>query len=496
MIANKQTFEHLTRPDSEPYLHQHAETGSQHKSRTLTGTSTSTSTSISFSASTSASTLNMSGILQKIAIALITIAISALSTADFAFAQQASGMDKELMKRDLEIMESVLDRILAPVNGTTIRIGGSSTSAIYLPGFGVLIENAPGLRVPGASFRVIDGQVTIDRQVTIDTNIQSGRDENAGRTQPRERTAVVATSRTPLADVDADSMIIQIAGFLKNYAVLINQLDADDRVAVIYNNRGQVFMPALRSRDADTDHLQSLSVVARFSDLEAYRRGRMTDEALGQRLAVRKMMSGTDPRTDLEIFGRILETGLKTDDRESISLRGNISHFHVEGAGAVYNLQAGMSSRGVFSVANMENLAAQLQEQGRRIEQQAEQLRQQAREIEVMARTFPADSINFGRQLNLINARLEALYPDPEKVKQEFGVFERNLKAYMVDYGRTLSSVKAGESLFVSVTLSGMGRTGLPGRVVYKIDRADIESFDRRNITRDQAIGRITRLEY
>ena len=130
------------------------------------------------------------------------------------------------------------------------------------------------------------------------------------------------------------------------------------------------------------------------------------------------------------------------------------------------------------------------------IEQQAEQLRQQAREIEVMAKNFPADSLNLGRRLNLINARIEALYPDPEKLQEEFKLFERNLKSYMVDYGRTLSTLKTGESLYLSVAISGFRRSPLPDRVVYKINKDTIERFDRRNINREEAIGLIEKIEY
>jgi hypothetical protein len=416
--------------------------------------------------------------------AVLLLTASVTGSAD---ARQNDGIDKDLMKRDLEIMESVLERLLSPGDAGAIRISGSSASALYLPGFGVLIEHSPGFRMAGATFHILENGDALQGTAVI--NRERQRDAEASST-------MITTRQVPRSDVNADELLGQITGFLKNYAGLINQLRPTDRVAVMYNNRSQVFMPGLRSRDQDESRLQSLSVVATFSDLEAYRRGSLGDEAFGRRLTVRKVMSDEDPRTDLEIFGRILETGLKTDDRESISLRGNVSHFYVEGAGAIFNMQAGMSGRGVFSAANMENLAVRLQEQGRRIEQQAEQLRQQAREIEVMARNFPADSINFGRQLNLVNARIEALYPDPEKLQEEYALFERNLKSYMIDYGRTLSTLKSGESLFLSVAISGFRQSALPGRVIYKIDKAAIERFDRRNITREQAINQIEKIEY
>jgi hypothetical protein len=404
-----------------------------------------------------------------------------------AQARQDGGIDKDLMKRDLEIMESVLDRLLAPASEGAIRFSGSSASALYLPGFGVLIESSPGFRVPGVNFQFLQSGDSLHGTAVI---------ERDRRRESEAASGAAASGQVPPKDVDADDVLDKITGFLKNYAGLINQLKPTDRVAVIYNNRGQIFLPGLRNSDEAESRLQSMSVVAAFADLDAYRRGNLNDEAFGRRLVVKKVMSDDDPRTDLEIFGRILETGLKTDDRESISLRGNVSHFYVDGAGAIFNMQAGMSARGVFSVANMENLAAQLQEQGRRIEQQAEQLRQQAREIEVMARNFPADSINFGRQMNLVNARLEALYPDPEKLQEEFELFERNLKSYMIDYGRTLSTLKTGESMYVSVSISGLRRSSLPGRVIYKIDKDAIERFDRRNITREQAINLIGKIEY
>jgi hypothetical protein len=256
-----------------------------------------------------------------------------------AQARQDAGIDKDLMKRDLEIMESVLDRLLAPASEGAIRFSGSSASALYLPGFGVLIESSPGFRVQGVNFQFLQSGDSLHGTAVI---------ERDRRREAEAASGAAASARATPHDVDADDLLDKITGFLKNYAGLINQLKPTDRVAVIYNNRGQIFLPGLRNRDEAESRLQSMSVVATFSDLDAYRRGNLNDQAFGRRLVVRKVMSDDDPRTDLEIFGRILETGLKTDDRESISLRGNVSHFYVDGAGAIFNMQAGMSARGSF----------------------------------------------------------------------------------------------------------------------------------------------------
>jgi hypothetical protein len=446
----------------------------------------------------------------------IIIALAAFLLPSALMGQDSGEIDRDLMKRDLEIMESVLDRLLTPESRGNFGLSGSSASAFYLPGFGVMIEASGGVNISGnVLYRLnrdnVHGNmatVTVSREDRADSvhGTRSERDAAAERNFFYGVRGTGGVKDTISQEQRIEDIREKITSFLKNYAGVINQLGPDDRVAVIYSNRGHLFMPSLGSREQDEQQFRSLTVVARYSDLEAYRRGRLDDQSLEQNLTVKRVMSGDPVRTDLEIFGRILDTGLKTGDRESISIRGNVSRFHVDGVGALFNLQAGMSTRAVFSNMDLESQLQQervraseasgLDIRTRRNEEQAEQLRQQAREIEAMAKRFPSDTTQFNRQLNVIQARIESLFPDPAKFESEYSVFESNLKAYMVDYGRTLNSLNAGESLFISVSISGGRNINLPGRIIYKIDKDTIDRYDRRSINRDQAIAGIVKMEY
>ncbi|MFN2372952.1 MAG: hypothetical protein ABR545_03985, partial [Cyclonatronaceae bacterium] len=123
------------------------------------------------------------------AVVLLTASVPAT-----AQARQDNGIDKDLMKRDLEIMESVLDRLLAPTSEGAIRFSGSSASALYLPGFGVLIESSPGFSVPGVNFQFLQNGDSLHGAAIIERDLRRESDTSSG---------AAVSGRVPPKDMDA-----------------------------------------------------------------------------------------------------------------------------------------------------------------------------------------------------------------------------------------------------------------------------------------------------
>lgn len=66
----------------------------------------------------------------------------------------------------------------------------------------------------------------------------------------------------------------------------------------------------------------------------------------------------------------------------------------------------------------------------------------------------------------------------------------------MVDYGSTLSSVRNGQSLLVSVNIKGRRTEDIPERINLQVRKSDLDQFESGEITREQLLQTFTEKRY
>ncbi|HET6528411.1 MAG TPA: hypothetical protein VFG39_06640, partial [Balneolaceae bacterium] len=126
-----------------------------------------------------------------------------------------SNIDMERMKRDINIMENILQELFKPENSfhtVGFSFDDAGIRGTYLPGYGIIFM------IPDRS----NGLVVFTRDENEDTSSGYRFKYSTGSEGDR---------------VTEESVVNRISEFLRNYASTIGQLSGNDKVTVVYNSR-------------------------------------------------------------------------------------------------------------------------------------------------------------------------------------------------------------------------------------------------------------------
>lgn len=375
-----------------------------------------------------------------------------------AVSAQQANIDNNRMDRDINIMKNVLgemfktqlqtgDKSIRMVSGSHFYFNGDGDiSGTYLPGYGVIFT-IPGNQPMMASFSSDDHQFSY--------SFAYGDDKDG-------------------ENISEESITNRISEFLREYGSTIGQLSGSDNVMVIYNagNSG----PKIALLNADENKKQTpiptISVVAKESDLQAFRKGRISDDAFNNRLRISKVTADQKEHRDLKIMANILETAYKNTDEESFSIMGSVDYLKLDNFGALFSFDARYSNGDMFFgkiAPSSDSEAKVFQIFAERKARQGKNDKNQDLDKEEAER----------KQKNIL------AYKD----------FVKQLKEYLVDYGRTLKSVDSNQRILVSVNFSSRYEE-VPERIDMQIQKSVLEALDQGKMSRDQAIGKVQLREY
>ena len=230
----------------------------------------------------------------------------------------------------------------------------------------------------------------------------------------------------------------------------------------VYNLRGAV-VDALGGNSDEEDQnkpLPAISVSAKKSDLDSYRAGRLNADAFQNRLSV--STSQDKERLDLKVLGNIFGTALGEGDGNEFHLinSNSLSYMYLENFGALYSLNL-HRGHGFGTVS---------------------------------ARLFPT---NYNEQTQAeVKVKLEERERKlSETLEEEFDAMVARTKEFIIDYGRTLSSLKDDQYLMVSLNISESSDV-VPDRVDFQVKKSVFDQLDKGQISREAALNAVTLTEY
>jgi len=368
----------------------------------------------------------------------------------------AQNFDAKRMNRDLNILESVLAEMfkteaiaMMTNSGSIFSVGANSVRGTYLDGFGVIfmVPSPDRFHTFPRTKAFADGD-----GFTFYYSDDSGEEIH----------------------VTKETVIDRIGEFLKNYAPTIGQLKEDEKVAVIFGaettGRGAISIVRMHSNLKIDDEdkykpLPVLSVVVSKKDLDAYRTGTLSGEQFEDKLSVAE--NEKQDYLDLKVMGNIFTTALKEHERESFRLSGTVNHLYLQNFGAIFSFDVRYSSVGDLPSVTF----------GRMLEHRSSDER---------------------TQITLEQLKEETKKEQEEKaqkIKLAYDELVKNLKEYLVDYGRTLGSVKSGQHILVSVNIRNRMRD-IPDRIDLQIKKSVVESMDRGSVSREEAMEQVTGREF
>ncbi|MEP2797475.1 MAG: hypothetical protein ABJH81_03765 [Balneola sp.] len=376
-----------------------------------------------------------------------------LLTSPFLIAQN---FDTNRMSRDISIMENILGEMFKTYSGNSpservvySNFGGSrNVRGTYLPGYGIIfnVQNNSGL-------------------VYINS---SSSQESSGNSFYYS-----STSNESSEDIKVDETSIKerITEFLKDYASTIGQLKPNENVMVIYGSKSRHSFPALvyssGSGKLDRKEREELPVISGSvtkKDLDDYRSGKISDSAFNNKV---KTASTQDKEyLDLKVMSNIFETALKDQDEESFRLSGNVSYLMLDNFGAIFNLDASYrTTNRLFGSGSISGITVT----GAYVTSQSQ--------------TRNSDELKEEESEYLT------------KVNDAYDKLKANLKEYLVDYGRTISSIKADQFILTTVNLRGRYKD-IPERIDVQLKRSVLDQLDKGIISREKALEQVIITEY
>ncbi|MGD8426107.1 MAG: hypothetical protein PVH63_00685 [Balneolaceae bacterium] len=376
---------------------------------------------------------------------------------------QQTSIDNNRMSRDLNIMENILaemfktelktgDNKVHIISGSHFLIRGESDiRGTYLPGYGVIFS------IP-SSQPFIAGLSGGDSK-SFSYNFRYG-DGDDGE------------------NISEESITNRIKEFLREYGSTIGQLTGDDKVMVIYN--AEDLSPRIAFFSSDEKEKQNkiptISVVARESDLQAYRSGKISAETFNDRLDISKVEDGTDQK-DLKIMANIIETAFKDTGEKAFRVSGSVNYLKLDNFGALFSFDARYSTGGVV----FSRIAPLSEESARAVEV--------IRDKRVVKDKVKKEDDKTAKEFEEQEARQKQI------VLEAYKTFLGDLKEYLVDYGRTLKSVNTNQHILISVTFSSRFED-IPERIDMQLQKSTLEAMDKGKMNREQAMNQITVREY
>jgi len=400
----------------------------------------------------------------------------------------AQNIDQNKMNRDLEVARTVLNSL---VNKSGVNWVSNENKGRYVQGYGVILNMPPhGLVIGNFDFpsedfdfhfdnddfefefdddfddddmRVIiaDGKklekMSEKKQEEFQKEMEERAQERAERSQElaqRQQELVlraqeIANKTVRVLRLDSLQMknnekrLGAMKTFLVDYAHLIGQLQPEEKILI--TDKSSNMVEFTNSFGVDALKNSRLSAEITVKDLQAFQSGKINREEALERIKVNRKSKDNKVYKDLELFKSIIDRLYSRDLAETYYSYGNIEFEKLDDLGAMFFMNTVSSikqSDGLWKVPTQEK----------------DDLNQEARD---------------------------------ELVKSLYPKFEKQLKENLVEYGRTVTSLKPEERIIFNAKITKCEGCGIPKNVELSIKASDLADFNSGKINKDQAIGRI-----
>jgi hypothetical protein len=380
-----------------------------------------------------------------------------------AFIISATGqtkIDEQRMQRDIEVAENILTTLIKqefsrrnffPVeiigeyregHGVTFRLPEHISGNMHMfinddfESSGIIMNTGPG----NSFFNPISGDAIVNPEqeeaIAAGSRAQS-------RAPQRVRSPKSKKSVSDSLEQTADQKFIQAAkNFLTDYGDLISQLQPNEKI--IITNRGDNQNPWFAFQGLNKQSL--ISVEALKSDLTQAKLGKITrDQLLGKiKLVNSEVSDKLEP--DLELLSSIFSRLYQPDLSKTYFTQGNIYYERLKDYGVVFYMETFSSMQGEF----------------------------------YNHYTLPALAMDDVDQATR-----------DKKTKELYPAFEKELKDNLLEYGRTLKSLKDQESLVFNVKLTRCKECGIPSSLELAVKMNDLKEYGTGKISKEIALSKI-----
>ncbi len=370
----------------------------------------------------------------------------------------AQKIDDERMNRDIEVAENVLATLIKQELNQKQGFFPLEVKGSYLPGYGVTFR-IPGdaSLMPGwfGNNAVIwnNGRAGGYTVTTPSPDVQVI--ERAREERDREEEEENAQGSYRLKDkekvrrkVNADSLreaynglIIKAAkDFVVDYGDFISQLGPNEKI-VVTNQGGEHNRWYFENQKRTHIAIEGVK-----SDITGMKQGKLTRDQALSKLKVINTESVDVKEPDMELLSSIFSRLYRSDLSKTFFTENNINYERLRDYGAIFHMQVFSGYNADYQRYNMPTLDLEDVDQATR------------------------------------DKKVVELYPK----------FEQEMKDNIVEYGRTIKSLKDEENLIFNVTLTKCKNCGIPSTLEFAIKSSVLKDFNAGKIDKSAAVSKIT----
>ncbi|WP_422356482.1 hypothetical protein [Roseivirga pacifica] len=355
-----------------------------------------------------------------------------------AFGRQTQDLSElPKMERDIVILKNVLNELFAEGESFIYRRDG--VNGIYIPGRGVIFNISAYNQFGGVLFPSNDA------------------------------TAVIVNGEKEEGDVDVeqlnkerkDKLNKTATEFLLNYGSLLSELKPNERIMlnvdytemqnlekVKSSGQGVVYARVLNRNAGKKRMSSSIS----YSDLEAFVDGDINHSAAEGKISQKVVDLDEETTPDAKIMAGILDDLFQSSLDGKLKRRSRTSYSYFEGFGLMFDMK--------------------------------------------MSSTNGRSSVIFVERADLAITRADAKGDDAEakaddyykQLEEDFPAFETMVKESILEYGRTLRSVKPNEVVVVNIDLgTSYRKTKLPRSLQLMVPKSTITAYAKGNKSLEDA---------
>ncbi len=366
---------------------------------------------------------------------MIKYLISGVLITCYTITLHAQAFDEERMDRDLKIAENILTT-LSNDNSSRVRLFNGVESN-YIPDFGVIFS------IPqNTYFYAVSGQNVVYQSGSGSSGsyvIATPPTPEKELAEKEEKEEANEEDQTKIAE---EKMKEQMSIFLVDYADLIGQLKPEHKIVVQTRGRNERIYVG---RNRKVNKTGEFSAQILKSDLTSYKQGKLNREAALKKIT---FTTGEDREIakDVELFATIFSRLYEPDLSNTYYLASrNIGYTQLEGFGITFNLKmySSNSDQGFHTIT-----------------------------------TTGEGGLTQGQR----NEKVNAMYPE----------FKETFKINILDYGRTIRSLKPDEMLVFKVKLTECKGCEMPEEIEVIVKGKTLQDYDKGSLSREAGLKQIT----
>lgn len=496
-------------------------------------------------------TINKTILLMKLLFKISMLVAGLILVVGTLAAQQ---IDQDRMDQDLRISEGILGELLQIRQRGFEIIGGSQINSLYIPGFGVIFDVNPPASFISGRIQTINISGPDDGSGKTSVRIVEKDDESYNTTTITGNNVLISPSSEESTDIMKEAIRNYFTSYADIIAQLPPSESITVMVrrspSILFRSPPPPPAPpsygistsvsgvaTTGAASADKGFIMSVHK----SDIAAFRAQRISKEEFEKKINESAISDNTN--SDFQIFEKILETGLSSANNKSFSLNRELSRIYDDQLGLVilgsirsasniayssaspalsswpvggdpaeafsswtttgdsfpafdFNVMSFDSTRKFIRIdslySNLDTLYfrhnSSMDSLHLKLRRTQEELSK--RQVELQRRSND-ELRQTATELRRVLVGTAGESRTREEMISDFDAFETEAKSLLLDYGRTLSSLKPDQMVILSLS-QRRNIEGVPSRIVLSVKKSTLSAYDRKTITKEAALRQIT----